>query len=99
MGCIVARREFVEEHPEAVDAFLDLYGDSISFMSDEGNRPEAAELVAKYGITANAQIAEAAIPQCNLTLLTGEEMAGHRPGLLRGPVPRRPRRYRRQHPL
>lgn len=26
------------------------------------------------GITANAQIAEAAIPQCNLTLLTGEEM-------------------------
>lgn len=74
MGCIVARREFVEEHPEAVDAFLDLYGDSISFMSDEGNRSEAAELVAKYGITANAQIAEAAIPQCNLTLLTGEEM-------------------------
>lgn len=52
MGCIVARREFVEEHPEAVDAFLDLYGDSISFMSDEGNRSEAAELVAKYGITA-----------------------------------------------
>lgn len=49
MGCIVARREFVEEHPEAVDAFLDLYGDSISFMSDEGNRSEAAELVAKYG--------------------------------------------------
>lgn len=30
--------------------------------------------MAKYGITANAQIAEAAIPQCNLTLLTGEEM-------------------------
>ena len=47
MGCIVARREFVEEHPEAVDAFLDLYGDSISFMSDEGNRSEAAELVGR----------------------------------------------------
>ena len=43
MGCIVARREFVEEHPEAVDAFLDLYGDSISFMSDEGNRSEATD--------------------------------------------------------
>ena len=64
----------MEEHPEAVDAFLDLYGDSISFMSDEGNRSEAAELVAKYGITANAQIAEAAIPQCNLVCLTGVEM-------------------------
>ena len=74
MGCIVARREFVEEHPEAVDAFLDLYGDSISFMSDEGNRSEAAELVAKYGIAPNEQVAQAAIPQCNLTFLTGQEM-------------------------
>ncbi len=84
MGCIVARREFVEEHPEAVDAFLDLYGDSISFMSDEGNRSEAAELVAKYGITANAQIAEAAIPSAISPCSPGGD-AGHRPGLLRGP--------------
>ena len=96
MGCIVARREFVEEHPEAVDAFLDLYGDSISFMSDEGNRSEAAELVAKYGITANAQIAEAAIPQCNLTLLTGEEMQDTVQAYYEVLYPRR---YRRQHPL
>ena len=43
-------------------------------MSNPDNLDEAAELVAQYGITANAAIAKAAIPQCNLTLLTGEEM-------------------------
>lgn len=75
MGCVVARTAFLEEHgPELAQAFLDLYGDSISFMSDENNRPDAAKLVAQYGITANEQIAAAAIPQCNLTLLTGDAM-------------------------
>lgn len=74
MGCVVARTEFIQEHPEAVDAFLDLYGDSISFMSDENNLEDAANLVAKYEITANAQIAKSAIPQCNLTCLTGADM-------------------------
>ena len=74
MGCVVARTEFAEENPQVVDAFLDLYGDSISFMSDEANLEEAAALVAQYGITANETIAAAAIPQCNLTFLTGNEM-------------------------
>ena len=74
MGCLVARTQFAEENPELIEAFLDLYGDSISFMSDEANLPDAAALVAKHGITANEQVAAKAIPQCNLTLLTGEEM-------------------------
>ena len=74
MGCVVARTGFIEENPEVVDAFVDLYGDSISFMSDGNNSADAAALVAKYGITANEQIAAKAIPQCNLTFLTGPEM-------------------------
>ena len=74
MGCVAARTDFIEENPELVDAFLDLYGDSISFMSDENNRPDAAALATKYGITANNAIAAKAIPQCNLTLITGMEM-------------------------
>lgn len=74
MGCIVARTEYIEENPQVVDAFLDLYGDSISFMSDENNLTDAAALVAKYQITPNEQIAAKAIPQCNLTLLTGQDM-------------------------
>ena len=50
------------------------YKQSIDYMSDPANLDAAAELVAQYGITANAQIAKNAIPQCNLTFLYGSEM-------------------------
>ena len=74
MGCIVARTDYIEENPQGVEAFLSAYEDSIAYMSDPANLDDAAELVAQYGITANANIAKAAIPQCNLVCLTGDEM-------------------------
>ena len=74
MGCIVGRTQFIEEHPETVDAFLDLYGDSITYMTDENNAADAAAMVGELGITANEQIALKALPQCNLTFLTGADM-------------------------
>ena len=74
MGCIVARTEWVEENPEGVEHFLQEYEASIAFVSDEANRAEASEMVAAHGITPNAAIAAKAIPQCNLTFVTGEEM-------------------------
>ena len=74
MGCVVGRTQFIEEHPETVDAFLDLYGDSITFMSDEHGVAGAAALVGELGITANEQIAQKAIPQCNIVCITGSEM-------------------------
>ena len=74
MGCIVARTDYIEENPQGVEHFLTAYQDSIAYMSDPANLEDAAQLVAQYGITPNAAIAKSAIPQCNLTLLTGEEM-------------------------
>ena len=74
MGCIVARTDYIEENPQGVQAFLSAYEDSIAYMSDPTNLDAAAGLVAQYGITANANIAKAAIPQCNLVCLTGDEM-------------------------
>ena len=74
MGCVVGRTQFIEEHPETVDAFLDLYGDSITFMSDEHGGAGAAAMVGELGITANEQIAAKALPQCNLTFITGADM-------------------------
>ena len=74
MGCIVARTDYIEENPQGVEAFLAAYQDSIEYMSNPDNLDAAAELVAQYGITANANIAKAAIPQCNLVCLTGDEM-------------------------
>lgn len=74
MGCIIARSDFIEEHPDAVSAFLEEYEASIHYMADEANAQDAGPLVAKYGITANEQIAAKAIPSCNLTFVSGLEM-------------------------
>ena len=74
MGCIVARTQYIEENPEGVEAFLSAYEESIAYMSNPDNLTDAAELVAQFGITPNAKVAEMAIPQCNLTYVTGKEM-------------------------
>ena len=73
-GCIVVRKAYLEENPNAVAAFMEAYAESIAYMNDEANRQEAADLVAKFEITANAQIAANAIEACNLTFITGQEM-------------------------
>ena len=71
MGCVVARTEFIENSdPALIEAFIALYGDSISFM--EG--PGAGTLAVELGILPNEKVAEKAIPQCSLTLITGQEM-------------------------
>ena len=74
MGCVVARTDFMDEHPELVEQFMADYKASIDYMTDPANLTEAAKLVAASGITANEGIAQRAIPQCNLTCTTGDEM-------------------------
>ena len=74
MGCLVARTDYIAEHPQEVENFLTAYGASIEFMADPANLDQAAALVAQYGITPSEEVAAAAIPQCNLTFLTGREM-------------------------
>ena len=74
MGCVVARTDYVEENPQGVEAFLSAYEESIAYMSDPNNLEDAAQLVAQYEITPNAKVAASAIPQCNLTFLTGADM-------------------------
>ena len=73
MTAVVARTEYLEEHPEAVAAFLAEYEASIDYVSH--NVDEAAELVASFGITPSAAIAKSAIPQCHLTYIAGADMA------------------------
>jgi len=71
-GCIIARRAFVEENPEAVSDFLVQYADSTAFVNESPK--EAAALIEKHGIMASAAAAEKAIPNCNIVCLTGTEM-------------------------
>ena len=73
-GCIVVRKSYAQQNPQAVANFLKAYEASITYMQAEENRADAAALVAQYSITANAAIATKAIPQCNLTFVTGSEM-------------------------
>ncbi|MCD7833719.1 MAG: ABC transporter substrate-binding protein [Lachnospiraceae bacterium] len=72
MTAVVARTEFIEENPDAVETFLNEYEASIGYVNS--NVEEAAELVAELGITPSAAIAAAAIPQCNLVFISGEAM-------------------------
>lgn len=70
-GVVVARKDFVEKNPEAVKAFLNNYKKSVDFVNE--NNEEAAKLVGEYDIVP-AKVAEKALPQCNIVLLTGNEM-------------------------
>ncbi len=72
MTTVVVRTEFAEEHPEAVEAFLEDYQASIEYVNN--NVEEASLLVEEYGIVAKAAIAKLAIPDCNLVYIAGEEM-------------------------
>jgi NitT/TauT family transport system substrate-binding protein len=71
-GCIVVRKEFAEQHPAEVAAFLAEYEASVNFLT--ANVAEAAEMVAAQGIFAKAPVAAKAIPNCNVCFMAGAEM-------------------------
>ena len=71
-GVAVARREFVEAHPEVTENFLKEYAASVAWVND--NPADAAELIVANGIIENVAIAEKALPGCNIVCLTGQEM-------------------------
>ncbi len=71
-GCVVVRKAFAEENPDAVKTFLAEYGASIEALTTdiEGT---AAKIEAT-GIFTKAAVAAKAIPNCNVCFITGEEM-------------------------
>lgn len=71
-GCVVARKAFVEAHPEEVKKFLEEYENSINYVI--AKPAEASAKIAASGIFAQAAVAEKAIPKCNLCFITGAEM-------------------------
>lgn len=79
-GCVIVRNEVLEENKDAVDTFLKEYEASINYVNE--NVADAAQLVADYGIIANAAIAEKAIPACNIVFMGGEEMKANMEGYL-----------------
>lgn len=72
MGSVVVRTEFLQEHKEAVDTFLQEYEASIADVM--GNVDENAASMEKYGIIPKAAVAKNAIPNAALTYIDGQEM-------------------------
>lgn len=72
MGCVIVNPDFIEEYPEAVDAFLEEYSASVNYVNE--NIEEASAIIETYGIVPKAAIAKKAIPDANIVCITGEEM-------------------------
>jgi NitT/TauT family transport system substrate-binding protein len=70
MSCVVVRKEFAQQNPEAVAAFLQEYDESTKWVGD--NVEEAALLIGEYEIVPEA-VAKLAIPDSAIQCQTGPE--------------------------
>lgn len=70
-GAIVVRTQFLEEHTELVNKFLDAYKDSVEYVNS--NIEEAADMIEEQDII-SAAVAKIALPYCNIVFIEGEEM-------------------------
>lgn len=78
-GVTIVRSEFLEENEEAVRTFLQEQAASVDYVTQDIEG--AANLVEYYDII-KAPIAKKAIPYCNITCITGEEMETQLSGYL-----------------
>ena len=65
-------KDYLDSHKDQVDQFMQDYAASSKFVNEEQN--QAAALIEKYEIMANAALAKKAIDNCNIVCITGEEM-------------------------
>lgn len=70
-GAIVVRTQFLEEHTDLVNKFLEAYKDSVAYVNS--NIEEAAEMIEEQDIIP-AAVAKIALPYCNIVFIEGEEM-------------------------
>lgn len=70
-GVIVARAAWLDENPDAVSAFLAAYSESVDYVN--ANVADAAQMIGQLDIV-TAEVAEQALPYCNITFIDGEEM-------------------------
>ena len=71
-GVTVVRNDFLSENREAVDTFLKEHEESVKAVGDD--LETVAALAVSEEIIAKEPIAMKAIPNCNITFITGDEM-------------------------
>lgn len=79
-GVLVVRKEFAKANPDAVEAFLNEYSDSIEYTNS--NIEETSALVESYDIF-KAAIAKNAIPYMNISFVSGNSMKSMISGYLK----------------
>ena len=72
MGCVIVSKKFLEERPDTVEQFMKDLEASVNYAVE--NPKETGTLCETYGIVPKAALATKAIPNCNLTFITGEDM-------------------------
>ena len=78
-GVAVARADFIEQNPEAVEQFMTDYAESVAFVQE--NTADAAALIGQFDIF-EAGPAQKALPYCNIVFIAGEEMKDKLAGYL-----------------
>lgn len=71
-GVFIARKEFIEDHPQAVKGFLDDY--NASQKNVNASDTQGIAHIVEAGILPNEGLAKKAVPGCNITFMEGEEM-------------------------
>jgi NitT/TauT family transport system substrate-binding protein len=76
MGCILAKKSFVNEHKKAIDAFLNEYKASVEFINNSENIDTAATYVVDSGVMAAAPAAKKALTSLKgaIVYIDGEDM-------------------------
>lgn len=71
-GVVIAKKDFVEQNPEAIKMFLKEYEASIGAVNADIETTSA--LCEQYGIIPKAAVAKKAIPNCNIAYIDGADM-------------------------
>lgn len=72
MGCIIVNKQWADKNPNELAAFLDEYKESVKLCSEDVDT--AAQLIADAGIIPAAPVAKAAMANCHIVFITGDEM-------------------------
>ena len=78
-GIAVARADFIEQNPEALEQFLNDYAASVEYVQQDVEG--AAELIGSFDIF-EAGPAKKALPYCNIVFIRSDEMKGLLSGYL-----------------
>lgn len=76
MGCLFADGDFVENHNDIIDAFLDEYRASVEYIGNSDNLDSAANYVVETGVMAAAPAAKMALKNLGsaISYIDGENM-------------------------